>query len=435
MKQLTLLTAFLLFSVISIAQTLEAFLKAQPEIKSVERIDGNNFFKATYKVMFQQPVDHSNPEAGTFLQRVFIADKGSDHPVLFITEGYNGGYAGRKSYINELSPMLGANQICLDHRYFGESWPEPVRWEYLSVENAAADHHKVVELMKKYYSGKWISTGISKGGQTVVYHRWLYPDDVDASVPYVCPLNFGVEDGRHEPFITNVPGTAEQRQKIVDFQIQILKKRKIVLPKLVEHCKQKNFTFRISMDAVLDYCVLEYPFALWQWGRMIDDIPSADDDLDVLFNHLIAVSGPSYFAIEGQEGIKSFFVQAAQELGYYGYDTKPYQKYLSIKSAKGYLHDIFIPEGLIIKYNKKTAKQVRKYIETTDSKILFIYGAWDPWSATAFEVPKKSNLIKIEKPEGSHSTRINNLPEHQKKRVKETLENWLDMEVKVDLKN
>jgi hypothetical protein len=367
------------------------------------------------------------------LQRVFIADKAVDSPVLFITEGYNGGYAERANYINELSPMLNSNQICMDHRYFGESWPEPINYDYLTVENAAADQHKVVELMKKYYSGKWISTGISKGGQTVVYHRWLYPDDVDASVPYVCPLNFGVEDGRHEPFLTTVPGTEEQRKNIVDFQLEILKNREEVLPLLEEFCQQKNYTFRITLNEVLDYCVLEYPFALWQWGREIDQIPCACDDIDVLFKHLMLVSGPSYFSIEGMEGIKSFFVQAARELGYYGYDTEPFVEYLSIKSAEGYLNRIFIPEELEIKYNKKTAKQVKKFIKKTDSKILFIYGGWDPWTASSFEVPEKENFLKIVKPKGSHSTRVSNLQPNQKNQVKEALERWLEIEVNIEL--
>ncbi len=266
-----------------------------------------------------------------------------------------------------------------------------------------------------------------------MYHRWLYPDDVDASVPYVCPLNFGVEDGRHEPFIANVPGTPELREKIEAFQIEILKNRKVLIPKLQEFAKQKKYTFQISIDEVLDYCVLEYPFALWQWGRMTDKVPSANEDIDALFKHLMIVSSPSYFAIEEMEGIKSFFVQAARELGYYGYDTKPFKTHLSRKSAKGYLNRIFIPEDLEIKYNKKTAKQVKKFIKTTDSKILFVYGGWDPWVASGFEVPQKDNFLKIVKPEGSHSTRINNLPENQKIQVKETLEKWLDMEVDINI--
>ncbi|MEN8118582.1 MAG: aminopeptidase, partial [Bacteroidota bacterium] len=293
-------------------------------------------------------------------------------------------------------------------------------------------HHVVVEMLNDYYSGKWISTGISKGGQTVVYHRWLYPDDVDASVAYVCPLNFGVEDGRHEPFLNTVPGTAEQRKKIEAFQIQILKNRDIVLPKLEEYSKQNGYTYRISLDEVLDYCVLEYPFALWQWGRLTDQVPSADEDIDKLFEHLMEASGPSYFAIEGMEGIKSFFVQAARELGYYGYDTEPFKKYILIESAEDYLEKIFLPEEMVIKYNKKTPKRVKRFIRKTDAEILFIYGEWDPWSASGFEVPDKDNFLKILKPKGSHSTRINNLPESQQKEVEDILEKWLEIDVVIN---
>lgn len=434
MRKLNLIVLLLLSSFISWAQTgsLNDFLESQIQVKSVEKIEGNPFFDTTYKILLEQPIDHTDLSKGIFLQRVFVGDKGIENPVLLITEGYGAAYAGSPRYINELSPMLNSNQICVEHRYFGESWPDSVSWENLSVANAAADHHKVTELFKKYYSGKWVNTGISKGGQTAVYHRTYYPDDVDVSVAYVCPLNFGVEDGRHEPFLRDVPGTAEQRKNIEAFQIQILKNRKILLPRLEEFSKQKKYTFRISMDEVLDYCVLEYPFALWQWGRLTDKIPSVDEDLDVLFEHLMIVSGPSYFALEEIEGIKSFFVQAAHELGYYGYDTRPFKNYLSIKSAKNYLSYIFLPEDLRIKYKKRTAKEVKRFIKSTDSKILFVYGEFDPWSATGFEVPQKANFLKIVKPGGSHSTRINNLTREQKQQVRKTLEDWLDISVNID---
>lgn len=432
MKKLNFLFLFLFVSLLTLAQTgtLEDFLKTQPAIKSVEKIKGNDFFNATFKIMVEQAIDHSNPERGTFLQRVFVADKGKEKTVLLITEGYGGGYAESPRYINELSPMLNSNQICVEHRYFGESWPDPLNWDYLTVANAAADHHEITVLFKKYYSGKWINTGISKGGQTAVYHRTYYPNDVDVSVAYVCPLNFGVEDGRHEPFIENVPGTAEQRKKVKTFQINVLKNREAMFPKLEAYSAEKNFTYQLSLDEVLDYCVLEYPFALWQWGRFVDEIPEANASIDELFNHLMKVSGPSYFALEGMESIKAFFVQAAYELGYYGYDTKPFKKYLSIKTAKNYIYKIFLPEEL--QYKKSTAKEVQKFIKTTNSEILFIYGEFDPWSASGFVVPAKDNFLKIVKPGGSHSTRINNLPENQKEEIKTKLSNWLEMPVNIE---
>ena len=428
MKKLQLLLISLLISFVSVAQ-LEEFLKSRPEIKAIEKIQGNDFFNETWRIMIRQPLDHSDTTKGFFLQRVFVADKRKDNDVLLITEGYGANYASSPKYLNELSPMFQTNQICVEHRYFGQSWPDSVNWDYLTVHNAAADHHAVVELFKKYYTGKWINTGISKGGQTAVYHRTYYPEDVDVTVAYVAPLNFGVEDGRHEPFLKNIPGTAEQRKNIKDFQIEILKNRSILVPKIESYSKEKNYTYRISYDEVLDYCVLEYPYAFWQYGRFADKFPSKDADINTKFNHLIEVSSPSYFAIEDMENIKSFFVQAARELGYYGYDIKPFQKYLSIKTAKNYIYKIFLPADLKIEYNKNTALEVKKFIQNTDAKIMFIYGGFDPWFASGFEIPKKSNLLKIVKPGGSHSTRIGNLPPEQKILIIGTLEKWMDKPV------
>ena len=41
-----------------------------------------------------------------------------------------------------------------------------------------------------------------------------------------------------------------------------------------------------------------------------------------------------------------FNVQAAKELGYYGYDTKPFEKYLTIKSSKNYMYRVMLPADL-----------------------------------------------------------------------------------------
>lgn len=171
------------------------------------------FFLETYEIKVKQALDHKDTSLGFFEQRVFVAFKSNTNPVVFIPEGYGANYAANKNYINELSPMLNANQICVEHRYFGESWPDSVNWDYLTAKNAAADHHKLVELLSPFFSGKWVSTGISKGGQTEVYHRTWYPNDVDATVAYVCPLSFNIEDGRHEPLIRKVPGTKAIRKK------------------------------------------------------------------------------------------------------------------------------------------------------------------------------------------------------------------------------
>ena len=51
----------------------------------------------------------------------------------------------------------------------------------------------------------------------------------DFSVPYVGPLCKGVEDGRHEPFLRKV-GTKAERERIQDFQLEVLKRKSDMLP-------------------------------------------------------------------------------------------------------------------------------------------------------------------------------------------------------------
>jgi len=421
----TLLICFILLLQVIHAQQLKEFLSDQKEIVSMKQLEGDSPFSDVWEVMIRQPLNHSDTTEGFFLQRVFVAERDTSKPVVFITEGYTGGYAARPSYENEISEILGANQLFAEHRYFGKSVPDSIDWNHLTVANAAGDHHEIIDLFDDYFQGKWISTGISKGGQTALYHLTLFPDDVDISVVYVAPLNYSVEDGRHELFIDQV-ATPEERQKVNDFQIEVLKRRDRLMPAFNAFVKEKELKFRISLDEVYDFCVLEYSFAFWQWGEPVEKIPDAEAPDSLIYKHLMKVSGPEYFAINGMEAIRPFFVQAARELGYYGYDTKPFKPWLKIKNAKGYLSAIMLPEGMKVKFIPKTNKKVFKFIREEDPKMIFIYGEFDPWSASGVEFGYKNNMLKIVKPAGDHRTRINNLPDQQYELVVETLRKWLE---------
>jgi hypothetical protein len=250
-------------------------------------------------------------------------------------------------------------------------------------------------------------------------------DDVDISVPYVGPLCKGVEDGRHEPFLRKV-GRKQERRKIEAFQKEVLKRKEEILPLLEAFSKEKNLEYRIPMPEVLDYCVLEYPFALWQWGTSVSVIPSLHSDTPTLFKHLMDISSPDYFA-ENQPNI-SFFVQAARELGYYGYDTKPFRKYLTIDSSKGYLNRIMLPKELVGKVEFRPAlyHKIYDFLKDNDPKMIFIYGEIDPWSAAHAPVFKgKKNEQVYFQPRGSHRARIGNMPEDMKEKILTQLNQWL----------
>ena len=399
-------------------------LAALQGISGIEKLE-SEVYPEKYLVRITQQVDPKNPAAGTFTQRVVIGHVGFDRPTVIVTEGYGGAYALNPKYQEELTKLLNANLVFVEYRYFLESTPEPKNWDYLTAENSAYDLHHVNQTFRQLYQGKWISTGISKGGQTTCLYRAYFPDDVDFSVPYVAPLNRAVEDGRHEPFLRQV-GTKAERDRILAFQKAVLKQKADIVPMLENYCQEHKLTFRIPMAEVLDYSVLEYPFAIWQWGTPVDQVPEPTASAADLFKHLMEISEPSYFSNE--QPYVSFDVQACRELGYYGYDTAPFKGLLTIKSAKGYLNKLMLPTELIdqVEFRPELYHKVYNFLKDNDPKMIFIYGEIDPWSAT--RVPtfrgKKNEQIYIQ-PRGSHRSRIGNMPEEMKKQIMDQIHAWL----------
>ncbi|MDR1259140.1 MAG: aminopeptidase [Tannerellaceae bacterium] len=423
---LYLLTALLL-APLALAGGLRDSIAALEGVSRVEELHTERY-AGKYLVHITQPLDHSRPEAGSFTQRVVVCHAGTDRPTVIVTEGYGGNYAMLPHYQDEVSRLLDANVIFVEHRYFLESTPPPpAGWEYLTAANSASDLHRVTTAFKALYQGRWISTGVSKGGQTTLIYRAFFPDDVDLSIPYVAPLCRGVEDGRHEEFLRRV-GTKAQRRRVENFQLEILRRKESMVARLEAFCREKGLTFRIPMAEVLDYCVLEYAFAFWQWGTHVNDIPStADPDDEMLFNHLTDISGPDYFA-ENQPNAP-FFVQAAKELGYYGYDTRPFSRYLTISGAGGYMEKLMLPDSAgTPAFDPSTYRRVYEFLRDNDPKIIYIYGELDPWSAVHAPVfRKKTNTRFFFQPLGSHRARIGNMPEKMRDTIVRLIRQWLDM--------
>jgi hypothetical protein len=410
---------------VAFTQDLAERIKSLPGIVSVEKMEHNPFFKEAMIIMVRQPLDHVHPQRGSFLQRVVLSNLGFDEPVVFITEGYGGGYGATPKYLNELCPLLNANQLFVEHRFFGKSVPDSLNWDDLTVENAAADQHHIVELFKTLYPKKWISTGISKGGETVLYHRALYPSDVEISVPYVAPLNFSVEEKRHDRFIRHKIGTASDRREVKRCQMEFLKRKKQMMPFFEQVCKDKNYKFRVGVSEIYDYCILEFAFSFWQWGRPVDEIPSSSASDQEFFNYLIKTCSPDYFDIESGKSTFPFFVQALKQLGYYGYNPKPFKRLMELKDTKGYISRLFMPASSKFVYDPAMSLKVKNYLKKDADKIVLIYGGNDPWSASAASTRGNKKILKVVQPDGSHRSRIGTLPESQRKLVTETLEKWM----------
>lgn len=407
-------------------------LAALPGVSDVKQLEAgkNTEFSEKYVIKVQQNVDGDTSEKGTFGQRVVIGFVGYDKPTVLVTEGYYADYAFNPNYTEELCQLFKANLVFCEYRYFGESTPVPTNWDYMTVDNSLRDYHHVRQLFGNIFTGKWVSTGISKGGQTTMFYRATYPNDVDVSVSYVAPLNKSIEDGRHEKFLAKKVGTKEERQAILNAQQEFMKRKEVCMPMFREYNKTHNYNYYISDEDIYDYTVLEYPFALWQWGTSVSTIPSADADNETWFKHLMDIAGPDYFAYPNK--YVPFDVQAARELGYYGYDLKPIKKWASVKKTKGYLKKIMLPDSLRnIEFDATLYKRTVKYLKENDPKHIFIYGEIDPWSAsgvcTWLDCKKKENMRVYVQPRGSHTARILNMPDDMKKEIIGRLMGWMDL--------
>ena len=214
------LTSFLLFiiflgsSCVQAPQSAQEVLSRIALIDSMKQIEGDTLFTETWELWFSQPVDHLNPNSSRFPQKVIYNHKDFSKPMVVAIEGYS----LFSPMSDEPTRLLEANQITIEHRFFDRSRPkDSIPWSFLNTFQAATDQHIIIEAFKPFYKKKWVSTGISKGGQATISHRYFYPNDVDVSIPYVAPLAFSSEDERFYSFLQNV-GTKECRDKIKNFQ-------------------------------------------------------------------------------------------------------------------------------------------------------------------------------------------------------------------------
>ncbi len=422
-------TGLLLFLQSCKDEALEAELQqleqqlGQLEGVRFERDNTNSSFKQVYKLMIEQPLDHQHPEGEKFTQKVYLGHVDFNKPVVLSITGYSANY----NSTSEPAKLLHANQVYVEHRFFGESKPDSLDWNYLNIEQASADYHHIIELLKKIYKKKWISTGISKGGQTTIFYRYYYPEDVSASIPYVAPLNFSAEEPRVFDFLNNV-GSKECREKIFNFQKMLLENRDTLMPFFKKNAEDIGYTFNLigGIDTAYEYSVLEYPFAFWQWQFVAcSQIPANINKPEKVIQHLNDVDCIAFFSDSTVNFFRPFFYQGLTEIGMYTYDPKPFGDL--IKYAKAPNFRFTLPKGYEnVSFNDTLMRSINDWLQNDSKNFVFIYGGNDPWYASGVElIEGKTNNLKMVKKGGSHRTRIKSFTPEEQKQVLDSLEKWI----------
>lgn len=420
-----LVLSFMLNGLHAQTTNLESLLFELPDVIFKKISADENL--AVYELKIKQAVDHSDESKGFFYQKVYLTHVGFNRPMVIVTEGYN----RDQNRIYELTELINANQLDVEHRYFGESMPEPLDYTYLNLEQATTDLHHIKALFSKIYKEKWISTGISKGGATSIFYKYFYPKDVVVSVPYVAPINNAFEDQRIYTFLDTV-GTKKCRKKIESFQNIVLTKRENILPliKMYSIGARENFTY-LNFAQAFELTVLEYPFSFWQYGHDCSKIPDKNASNVEVATHLLSVSDISFFSDNSMKTYGSHYYQSATEMGYYGYETAEFKGLLSAFPADKNPHATFLPNKMNATFNGKLLLDVNKWLDREADDLLYIYGSIDTWSATAVRPNQKieSEWFFMD---GKHhgNARIANMNAKDKERFIIALEKRLETEIK-----
>ena len=425
MKYLIMLLTVVAVSKAQAQTELEMQLFELPDV-IFKQIDTPEGYAAAYQLKIKQPIDHNDPSKGHFYQRVFLSHKSYTAPTAIITNGY--GY--QANHITEVAKLAAANQLQVEHRYFLESSPDSLDYTYLDLDQATADLHNITTLFKNLYKGKWISSGISKGGTTTIFYRYFYPDDVDVSIPYVAPVNHSVEDPRIYDFLDKV-GTAECRADIKAYQIKMLEEATEMKSYLKWYAKGKDLQFTyLNFDEAYEYAILEYPFSFWQWGSNCTTIPEVTAPSDTLVQHFVDVVGLQFFSDASMKKFGSHYFQSAEEMGYYGFEIDEFKDLIKHLDTSTNPSAIFAPKGIDVTFDGALTNKVYKWTQETDLPFIYINGANDTWSATAVPEVKSSPSLWFFMKDKSHGdARIKNLNQVNKQKLVRKLGIWLEQEL------
>jgi hypothetical protein len=417
------LIVFFLASCSSQSNNIATELEKIPGLIIQEIEQDSPVFQEKYEIKLIQPLDHENPEAGFFQQRMFLSHAGFDRPMVLVTEGYAAG----KNYVRELAEILNANELQVECRYFGESRPNPVDWNFLTCRQSSSDYHRIYTLFKSFYKRKWVSTGWSKGGQASLIYRRHFPEDMTAVVAYDAPVNLELEEPRIDEFFKQV-GDEICRYRLILFQRSILRSKNNILPLYKTYSEENGYTFhKITPLKALEYTVLEYPFSFWQYHTLdCSAIPGERATPQEMFDHLKdVVSLSSYTDMAfNSTAMKQF----ATELGYYRYVTKNVIDLLS-EGEDDYPNKTFGPKDADLTFNPPFMEDINKWLLTKGNNILYIYGENDPWSAPHLEYLGATNAKMFWVKNGNHFSFIRTLSVAQQDDVLQTLEAWLGIAI------
>jgi hypothetical protein len=321
--------------------------------------------------------------------------------------------------------------IGVEHRYYGKSVPIDSKWKYLTMKQSAADLHHIRKLLADVFTGSWMTTGISKGGQASMGWKMFYPHDTDAALMIVTPVRHQQYDQRLLHWLDSVTTTGCGKQ-VIALRDYIFRNKTRLLPHLDSVTTARGLHFSNMTNPILfDYILLEYPFSFFQ---NCSDCTRLPDTLMVpvkaVFDEIIKVVPPKFYSDKMKSVLAPSFYMFYNELGYYEYDTAGVNQWLS---QDHYPNNIFTPVQPPAKFDQHYLYSLNSFLKSPDANhMIFLYGELDPYSALKPDLMNSDNNHVFIVKGGCHKSRIDDLSSEQQTNLFKLLSQWLDYPVWIE---
>ncbi|MET9645949.1 S28 family serine protease [Streptomyces syringium] len=410
-------------------ETPEGDIRARIEALPGMRLTGEKPAAPGYRyfeLSYRQPVDHRNPERGTFEQRLTLLHKSVRQPMVLYTTGYALG--ADPAFRSEPTKLVDGNQISTEQRYFGTSRPRSGAVDYttLDIRQAASDHHRLIRALKALYGGPWISTGGSKGGMTAVYHRRFYPRDVNGTVAYSAPNNTDDRDDTAYDALVERLGTPTCRAALKAAQREALARRTELADRYTEWAAKEHRTFTTvgGADRALELAVLRAVPMFWQYGDAgkCADVPAPTASTDELYTWLDATSGLKNYTDQVLGTLTPYFHQLGTQLGYPQYRAPHLDGLLrhpGVQDVRTY-----VPRDIPLRFQPHAMADIDRWVRRHGSELLFVYGDNDPATAERFRLGRGSRDAYVEVASANHRARLTDLAPDARARAEAALGRW-----------
>jgi hypothetical protein len=374
-----------------------------------------------FALKLTQPLDHDDPAAGTFKQRMLLTHRDEAAPMVLYTTGYGlfGGPERWLGFLDEPTLLVQGNQLVLEHRYFegsapGHRDPAELDWRYLTVRQSAADSHQVVAHLRGIYGGRWLATGHSKGGMTAIFHQRHHPEDLAGIVPYVAPISFGRNDPRYEAHMAQIgPADGACRRRVEDLALaQIVRRAELSDALAAQDPRFKVLAPSVSAGLVALYAY-SFAWSMWQYQggeALCAVLPPDDAPADTLARWSSA--DPTALLGGGENELEAYGYQVAAELGGPSYNA-PYL-YFAYSQVDFSLFPPSSPPPWAEQaptFDPAPMQAVDAFLRTEAQRVVAIYGAWDPWSAGQITVSEANGSRVFVAPAIGHAAAIADLAE------------------------